>query len=134
MVVKLNVYTLTNFFSKKSTLFIPKSDSEVHEQIIDKLSKQKISSGELKILEDIYNGISIIPNLDNFSVERINLHLYCASELNSLIYNLFGIKPELQLIFYTTDKTIDYEARLVNDSKLEKYLDFIIKTNMVNVS
>ena len=42
VVVKLNVYTLTNFFSKKSTLFIPKSDSEVHEKIIDKLSKQKI--------------------------------------------------------------------------------------------
>ena len=40
MVVKLNVYTLTNFFSKKSTLFIPKSDSEVHEQIIDKLSRR----------------------------------------------------------------------------------------------
>ena len=117
MVIKLNVYTLTNFFSKKNTLFIPKSDSEVHEQIIDKLSKQKISRGELKTLEDIYNGISIIPNLDNFSVERINIHLYSAKELNNLIYNLFGLRPELQLIFYTTDKTIDYEARLVNDSK-----------------
>ena len=72
MVVKLNVYTLTNFFSKKSTLFIPKSDSEVHEKIIDKLSKQKISIGELKTLEDIYNGIGIIPNLD----KNIKVHSY----------------------------------------------------------
>ena len=31
MVNKLKVYTLTNFFSNKITLFIPKSDSDIHE-------------------------------------------------------------------------------------------------------
>ena len=72
-----------------------------------------------------------MPN--TFNVERVNLHTFSASELNNLIYDLFGIKPESQLLFYTTENINDYEHRILvikksTPKKLMKFLDFITKT------
>ena len=134
MVNKLKIYILTNFFSNKSTLFIPKSDSDIHEDIIQKLSQRKISSGDLKILNEKYDGLNDLPK--EYIVQRTNIHTLNYNDLRNLIYSLFGIKPDNQLLFYETKKTNDYENRILTDlkkpspTKTDEVYGFYYKNNL----
>ena len=52
MVNKLKIYILTNIFNKHNTIFIPKTDKPEIEELIDKYSQNKISSGGIKKLNE----------------------------------------------------------------------------------
>lgn len=131
---KLKIYTLNNIFTKKNTLFVPISNSEIHEKIIDKLIKDKINNSDLSILKQVYDGLEKIP--ENYIVKRVNIHIYSVDELKNYIYTEFDIQPNNQLLFFNNLNDKDYRNRILNDklqlkSKLiNEVLGFYYKNNI----
>ena len=128
---KLKIYTLKNFFTNKNTIFIPSTDSESHEKIIEKLIKSKINKTDIDKLKELFDGLDIIP--DEYIVKRINLDTYSVSELKNLLYIEYDVIPNQQLLFYNTTDDYEYRNRIIIDNldhkskKVNEVLGFYYK-------